>query len=122
MIPVTGIAVEGFRAGESAVVIGTDTYLLPGTSWTAAIRLRSDEPSVENLALSDIRFTALSFMLAMGSMPSDYLERYVVPPLKDTDLAEYLDLDRFIETLKSEGWSVFDARRWQRESRDVYVY
>ncbi len=113
-IPLAGVTVSGFGEGDSAVAIGSSAFMLPGTAWPEAIRLKANESSISDLASGDLRIAALVFAMTLRASPVQFIIRNVLPALTETDIIDFLDLDRFSELLQAESWSVFDTRIWQR--------
>ncbi len=119
-IPLYGVSAEGFGATDSAVVIGPLTCLLPNTDWLTVIKGWADDKSSIADGRSALRpaVEALSFMLGLNDLSIETLKRNVIPIVAETEIGELLDLERFMEVRGAVGWSIFDTRRWQRESRD----
>jgi len=116
-VPLSGVSATGFPPQNSAVWIGSRIYMLPGTKWTSVVKpygsAHSDD--ADGLAPDDVALTGLAFMLGVAStVKMGVIEPQVIPALQSTVLSKLLDFEKFLEILKTDGWSVFDTRRWQR--------
>jgi molecular chaperone HtpG len=116
LIPLAGVTCEGFDDGETAVAVGSDLYLLPGSSWLSVVKdLSLDDLESES---NSIKLQALSLMIGLCSVPYKELERMIFPLLSGTVIEQIIDLERYSELVKDQRWKVFDTRFWQRKAAE----
>ena len=121
LIPISGVSAAGFPKQNSAVAIGSRIYMLPGTQWPSVIRSTGSVGLVDLTGLdpNNVVFTGLSFILSLASeLRIGAIEKQIIPALDTTELSGIIDLEKFLELLKTDRWSVFDTRQWQRHEGD----
>lgn len=117
-IPLGPIKATGFTAGENAVTVSGQTYLLPGHPWEELLTEGSHAASTSLPVESITREVVLSLLLTLSWQRNVFgvqrSNETAVAPLRRTALAQLIDLDRFVEISHRNKLRVFDTSRWQR--------
>ena len=124
-VPLGPIDATGFTAGENAVSLGGRLYLLPGHPWEELIA--EENHSVSTVAPTGAMTADIVLLTLVGYLWAAQRDRYhmysdrasdqiesIVRPLRNTEIAKVLDLDKFADISLRERLVVFDTSRWER--------
>ncbi|GIH64791.1 HD domain-containing protein [Microbispora siamensis] len=111
-VPLRPVESSGFTSGESAVVVGGSRYLLSSNPWREAVPALANQGGC-SLDEKDPSLVALSVLLTLLADHRGRLEP-LVDTIRQSEIADLLDLDSCMEIWRDSKWDVFDARRWRR--------
>lgn len=121
-VPLINPDTSGFGNEQTAVVIGSEIYLVSNRAWHPVLSssdgIMPDDPAdAKILALSLLLTVVVSNSSArMGhiGLPDDN----IIARLKHTDVVGIIDVDLFMQILRDRPIRVFSVTQWQRRGGD----
>ena len=114
-IPLRGVSASGFDSNHSAVSLNSELYLLPGTQWIEILNGGADDTPIEERDPADPSLIALGFMLAANGLPFEYFQERFIPTMeRQSDLFNYVNLEKYLRLRQRLEWRIYDASQWQR--------